>query len=507
MPATIIVNNMTVVHRKSGGVSTAFPDVCKTPSPGGPIPIPYPNVAMSADTAKGSKKVSMDGEPIMLESSNFKMSSGDEAGSAMGVVSNKNKGKAYPKAWSVDVKVEGKAVFRQLDIMLQNGGSPTNTPPGPEAQAPAVSALDVEEPEFVSVEWNSHKLKCGDECVIQVRTKNCKDGSVVGVTAFADSQNRGALRTVANFAEPIQGDKLDIPWITRTGPVPENGEVKLDLFASGAGGLAMSSQSLEIEVPSAAHWDNNPATKRTVPMVMWQEKNWFRSLFSRTKGEFVPRPGGGSWGWDYGFELDISNEGFLVKGKIKLEAPRHPRMGRARITSRKKQKWKRLIEAVWNKRWREHREACVRRDRCSCWRGCCVFPYNFECEFVSGGEHAKVDVYPGSPSNYRLPNGRHDSRFWWNSGTWFEKLSGRESNKSGVWAHEYGHVIGQYDEYPTGAVFVPTDASGAVSGQPPFPDVQDSLMGSGAAIKRNHLDEYHDWFRKQVSESYKPIEV
>ena len=62
MPATVGVNFMSVVHKKSTGTSIAFPDVCKTPSPGGPIPIPYPNITMSTDTAKGTKKVKCDGE-------------------------------------------------------------------------------------------------------------------------------------------------------------------------------------------------------------------------------------------------------------------------------------------------------------------------------------------------------------------------------------------------------------------------------------------------------------
>ncbi len=55
MPATVNVNSRTVVHAASDGVATAFPDVCKTPSPAGPVPIPYPNVAMSADTAQGAR--------------------------------------------------------------------------------------------------------------------------------------------------------------------------------------------------------------------------------------------------------------------------------------------------------------------------------------------------------------------------------------------------------------------------------------------------------------------
>ena len=56
MGVTVGVNNLSVVHKGSNGVTIAFPDVCKTPSPAGPIPIPYPNIAKSSDTANGTKK-------------------------------------------------------------------------------------------------------------------------------------------------------------------------------------------------------------------------------------------------------------------------------------------------------------------------------------------------------------------------------------------------------------------------------------------------------------------
>ena len=52
MPVTVGVNNMSVVHAGSNGISIAFPDVCKTPAPPAPfVPIPYPNIAKSGDTA------------------------------------------------------------------------------------------------------------------------------------------------------------------------------------------------------------------------------------------------------------------------------------------------------------------------------------------------------------------------------------------------------------------------------------------------------------------------
>ena len=117
MPATVSVNMLTVVHQASNGVTIAFPDVCKTPSPAGPIPIPYPNIAQASDSDATAKKVSNDGHKICVKDSNFKMSSADEAGSLFGLMSSKNKGKAYPANASFDVKADGQAVFRLSDPM------------------------------------------------------------------------------------------------------------------------------------------------------------------------------------------------------------------------------------------------------------------------------------------------------------------------------------------------------------------------------------------------------
>jgi hypothetical protein len=62
----------------------SMPDVCETPpSSGGPVPIPYPNTAMSSDTSSGSKKVKIEGkEVIMTKKSSFEESTGDEPGSS-----------------------------------------------------------------------------------------------------------------------------------------------------------------------------------------------------------------------------------------------------------------------------------------------------------------------------------------------------------------------------------------------------------------------------------------
>lgn len=123
MGSSVYVNGMGTVHKGSGGKAISFPDVCKTPSPGGPIPVPYPNIGMSSNTTKGTKKVKNQKKPVMVKGSNYSTSTGDEAGSAGGVVSGKTKGKCEFILFSFDVKFEGKNVCRMGDLMKQNDGN------------------------------------------------------------------------------------------------------------------------------------------------------------------------------------------------------------------------------------------------------------------------------------------------------------------------------------------------------------------------------------------------
>jgi hypothetical protein len=206
MPATTAVNGRTVVHKTSGGVATAFPDVCKTPSPGGPVPIPYPNVAQSVDTAMGSSTVTVDGNPIMLKSSFFAVSTGDEAGTLLGVVSNTIKGKAYPRSYSFDVQIEGENVFRMADFMLLNGGSPTNTPPACLVQEPLVSLPPPPppgtqpEPEVTRLAWQPDEAFCGDVVTLECDVKNAISSDFVFVSMTPQDAPDKMLRS---FALPI----------------------------------------------------------------------------------------------------------------------------------------------------------------------------------------------------------------------------------------------------------------------------------------------------------------
>jgi len=137
MSVTVGVNSLSVVHADSNGITTAFPDVCLTPAPPAPpIPIPYPNIAKSSDTADGTTSVKCDGNPVCVKDSNFSTSTGDEAGNAPGgVASGTIKGKAEFVNVSFDVKFEGKGVARAFDPMLHNN---KNTPPFPVLQGPVI---------------------------------------------------------------------------------------------------------------------------------------------------------------------------------------------------------------------------------------------------------------------------------------------------------------------------------------------------------------------------------
>ena len=159
MPTQVHVNMRTVVHAQTNGITTAFPDVCKTPTPGGPIPIPYPNISQSTNTAQGSTTVKCDGQPIMLKDAKFSMSTGDEPGTAGGnVVTNQIKGASTFVMYSFDVKVEGKNVPRQLDLMICNiNGQVSGTPPAPCIQPggapPVPQKEDKEDDGPIEIAW------------------------------------------------------------------------------------------------------------------------------------------------------------------------------------------------------------------------------------------------------------------------------------------------------------------------------------------------------------------
>lgn len=114
---------------KQGGVCFAFPDVCKTPSPGGPVPIPYPNFGQVMQVQKTATKVKFCNKEVATKKSEMPMSQGDEPGVAGGVVSNVNMNKVIYRKCSSKVKAMGQQVAYLTSMTGQNGNN-ANMPAG-----------------------------------------------------------------------------------------------------------------------------------------------------------------------------------------------------------------------------------------------------------------------------------------------------------------------------------------------------------------------------------------
>ena len=120
---------MLPASTKGGGQCFAFPDACKTPTPAGPVPIPYPNIGMVNQVTGESTKVKFSGKGVVTKKSKMTRSQGDEAGTAGGVVSGVNMNQVLYKKGSSKVKVEGQAV-QHLTAMTGHNGSNANMPAG-----------------------------------------------------------------------------------------------------------------------------------------------------------------------------------------------------------------------------------------------------------------------------------------------------------------------------------------------------------------------------------------
>jgi len=115
-------------HKGSNGRGVATGDVCLTPAPAGPVPVPYVNTLVAADLARGSKSVKVDGHETALGATSYiATSSGNEAGSGGNVVTHRTRGRGYFKTWSFTFRIEGQGVCRHGDMLGQNSMS---TPAG-----------------------------------------------------------------------------------------------------------------------------------------------------------------------------------------------------------------------------------------------------------------------------------------------------------------------------------------------------------------------------------------
>ncbi len=107
------------------GMDFAFPDVCLTPTPAGPIPIPYPNIAMGPMGVPAAYNVLFMCAPAHNMSTSVPLSNGDNAGIATGVASGMVMGPSRPVTGAFTVLIGGMPATRLTSMNIQNS---TNAP-------------------------------------------------------------------------------------------------------------------------------------------------------------------------------------------------------------------------------------------------------------------------------------------------------------------------------------------------------------------------------------------
>jgi hypothetical protein len=134
------------------------------------------------------------------------------------------------------------------------------------------------------------------------------------------------------------------------------------------------------------------------------------------------------------------------------------------------------IETVWNDGFSSkkfHRTNCRRGQACDCTFDCCKASFRLDVNFVASGEHVAVEINTSPPP----PAARHRSGMGRAGSHWGDPPIGETS----TYAHETGHVLGQFDEYSTGG----TDPSGVQPANSPTPNLM-ATSGNTTLLNRHY---------------------
>lgn len=107
------------------GMDTGFPDVCLTPTPAGPVPIPYPNISMGPTAVPSQFLTLFFCAPAHNMATTTPLTNGDNAGLATGVASGMVMGPSRHVTASFTTLIGGMPATRLTSMSIQNS---TNCP-------------------------------------------------------------------------------------------------------------------------------------------------------------------------------------------------------------------------------------------------------------------------------------------------------------------------------------------------------------------------------------------
>lgn len=219
MALTVKVNGTMngLVHKGSNHFAkNTPPDVCKTPSPGGPVPVPYPVIiSKSSDLKNGTSTVKADGgKMIAVKGCEYARCNGDEAGTAGGVVSSTNMKEAKFILYSFDVKMDGKNACRLGDKMTMNHqntvclGGTFPTPVKPEAFVVNIDCKEKMEDTRPGKKWT--KCMCQQLCAKIKKMDEARKAGRIEATPGArlEPEYASTKRTfIKNFMDRVNSGK------------------------------------------------------------------------------------------------------------------------------------------------------------------------------------------------------------------------------------------------------------------------------------------------------------
>jgi hypothetical protein len=270
------------------------------------------------------------------------------------------------------------------------------------------------------VRWVDTQAYCGDNAKLQATfTGTCPDGP-----ATVEILNSGT--SIATINSNLQAGRVDAVWIAKA-PTANWRTDRIRFRVRAAGQTCQSS---------------NEFTFRQRPTTDWVLKN----VVHASGGGFAPSHE----------KHDARLEADRVHYSIKLKTH-----GLA-FAAAKQTSAKNVIENEWNGQFgarKFHRTTCSRGTACDCAFDCCKCGFHLDVNFVASGEHVDIEIVAGPARSSMNGDG----------GTW-----GDPSLRPLSYAHETGHLLGQADEYSSGA-FDPTGVQpNSAAGEP-------TLMGDTSA--------------------------
>jgi hypothetical protein len=339
---------------------------------------------------------------------------------------------------------------------------------GPRAHGSATEPCPVRS---ITGRFDALIVKCGQPVGLEADGSNIPDGTTTrfSIRHFASdtmgARQAGSDRNIARVQDRLRsGQVRGREWVAKK--VFEGWDRTIDFRVSAGGASADSENRLNIY---------------QYPNITWPVQTMARSGTSR---------GGTTYSWTAKFEQAFTDKKFIVTVKLKLvnRAGRMPRRqtdplpaiqtdgtgSPVPVDDRTKRRLKRSIESFLSDRWVIHRLRCRRGRRCNCrkTRECCKFRILVRVQFVETGQHHEVNLFQGSSS-------------WMCSDWWCRVPPG-----ANAYAHEVGHMLGWYDEYPTGA----NDTSSGTSWRRSRAGAIMSYAGAGRLAPRLYYEQFRAAF-------------